>query len=162
MSMPGDYTFGSGTSWWGGNLTTAVLNGSFPEWRLDDMATRIMAAYFKVGQDPETYPETNFDSWTTSDYGYLHNQVQLGWGLVNKHVNVMGDHHIGIREVGAKSTVLLKNVDGVLLSAASARLASSDLTPASPHWAPTAALTAAATRALLPWAGDPVPQTSHT
>ncbi|RPB15449.1 beta-glucosidase-like protein [Morchella conica CCBAS932] len=114
MSMPGDYTFGSGTSWWGGNLTTAVLNGSFPEWRLDDMATRIMAAYFKVGQDPETYPETNFDSWTTSDYGYLHNQVQLGWGLVNKHVNVMGDHHIGIREVGAKSTVLLKNVDGVL------------------------------------------------
>lgn len=114
MSMPGDLTFGSGTSFWGGNLTTAVLNGSYPEWRLDDMATRIMAAYFKVGQDPETYPETNFDSWTVNDYGFTHSQVQLGWERVNQHVDVMADHHIVIRQVAAESTILLKNVDGVL------------------------------------------------
>jgi beta-glucosidase len=43
MSMPGDIGFNSGTSYWGANLTVAVLNGSVPAWRLDDMATRIVA-----------------------------------------------------------------------------------------------------------------------
>lgn len=114
MSMPGDLTFGSGTSFWGGNLTLAVLNGSYPEWRLDDQATRIMAAYFKVGQDPKTFPKTNFDSWTLETYGYVHNEAKVGWEKVNEHINVMKDHHVIIRQIGAESTVLLKNVDGVL------------------------------------------------
>lgn len=43
MTMPGDITFSSGTSWFGGNLTAFVNNGSIPESRLDDMATRIIA-----------------------------------------------------------------------------------------------------------------------
>ncbi|WP_305782232.1 glycoside hydrolase family 3 N-terminal domain-containing protein, partial [Acidisoma sp. S159] len=42
MSMPGDTAFNTGVSYWGANLTLAVLNGTVPEWRLDDMATRIM------------------------------------------------------------------------------------------------------------------------
>jgi beta-glucosidase-like glycosyl hydrolase len=37
MSMPGDTAFDSGQSFWGSNLTLAVLNGSVPEWRIDDM-----------------------------------------------------------------------------------------------------------------------------
>ena len=37
MSMPGDTAFDSGQSFWGSNLTSAVLNGSVPEWRVDDM-----------------------------------------------------------------------------------------------------------------------------
>ena len=37
VSMPGDITFFSGTSFYGANLTLAVLNGSIPEWRIDDM-----------------------------------------------------------------------------------------------------------------------------
>ena len=68
MSVPGDTDFNSGRSLFGGNLTIAVLNGTVPEWRLDDMVTRIMAAYIFVGQDPETFPETNFNSWTTDEY----------------------------------------------------------------------------------------------
>ena len=31
--------------------------------------------------------------------------------LVNEHVNVQGDHYKLIREIGAASTVLLKNVN---------------------------------------------------
>lgn len=43
--MPGDIGFDSGTSYWGANLTVAVLNGTIPQWRVDDMATRIMVRY---------------------------------------------------------------------------------------------------------------------
>ena len=46
--MPGDQTFDSGNSYWGANLTIAVLNGTVPQWRLDDMAVRIMAGYYYV------------------------------------------------------------------------------------------------------------------
>jgi beta-glucosidase len=44
MTMPGDTTFDTGLSFWGPNLTIAVLNGTVPQWRLDDMAVRVMAA----------------------------------------------------------------------------------------------------------------------
>ncbi|KZP08821.1 glycoside hydrolase family 3 protein [Athelia psychrophila] len=84
-------------SYWGQNLVTAVRNGSVPESRLDDMLTRIMAAYYKMGQN-EGYPAVNFD--VNSD--------------LNEHVNVMGNHSILIREIGAASAVLLKNVNSAL------------------------------------------------
>lgn len=35
-----DMVMPSGSEFWAGNLTTAVNNGSVPEARLDDMATR--------------------------------------------------------------------------------------------------------------------------
>ncbi|KAF8251875.1 hypothetical protein K440DRAFT_578757 [Wilcoxina mikolae CBS 423.85] len=114
MSMPGDSFFGNGLSYWGGNLTLAVVNGSVPIWRLDDMVTRIMSAYFYVGQDVKTYPKTNFNSWTTDEIGYAHFAARKGYGLVNHDVDVRDDHDKLIREIGAKSAVLLKNVKGVL------------------------------------------------
>ena len=40
MTMPGDATFGSGDSYFGGNLTAYVNNGTIPEARVDDMAVR--------------------------------------------------------------------------------------------------------------------------
>ena len=43
MTMPGDITFDSGNSWFGGNLTAFVDNGTIAEARLNDMATRILA-----------------------------------------------------------------------------------------------------------------------
>jgi hypothetical protein len=49
MTMPGDTSSNSVQSYWGANLTLTVTNGTVPEWRIDDMALRIMAAYFKVG-----------------------------------------------------------------------------------------------------------------
>ena len=40
MTMPGDVTFSSGDSYFGGNLTAYVNNGTIPEARVDDMAVR--------------------------------------------------------------------------------------------------------------------------
>ncbi|POR33362.1 Beta-glucosidase cel3A [Tolypocladium paradoxum] len=41
---------------WGANLTRAVRNGSLSEARVTDMATRILAAWFLVGQDRPDFP----------------------------------------------------------------------------------------------------------
>ncbi|KAI1338866.1 glycoside hydrolase family 3 protein [Xylariaceae sp. FL0016] len=40
-----------GSSYWGSQLVEAVNNGSVPESRIDDMATRIIATWYKMGQD---------------------------------------------------------------------------------------------------------------
>lgn len=50
MAMP------DGQSFWGANFTEAFRNGSVPISRLDDMATRIIAAWYKLGQDSPDYP----------------------------------------------------------------------------------------------------------
>ncbi|XMA16627.1 hypothetical protein WAI453_009418 [Rhynchosporium graminicola] len=50
MVMPSAFAF------WGGNLTLAVTNSSVPESRLDDMATRIMSAWYLTGQDAADHP----------------------------------------------------------------------------------------------------------
>jgi beta-glucosidase len=113
MSMPGDIGFDSGTSFWGTNLTVAVLNGTVPEWRVDDMAVRIMSAYYKVGRDRYKVP-INFDSWTLDTYGYEHWAANQGYGVINEHVDVRGNHAQIIRQIGSASAVLLKNVDGAL------------------------------------------------
>jgi beta-glucosidase len=110
MSMPGDVGFDSGTTFWGTNLTIAVLNGTIPEWRLDDMVTRIMAAYYYVGRDVN-YVETNFDAWTLDTVGPIHAAAgaAYGVGVINDHVDVRGDHATVIRAIGRASAVLLKN-----------------------------------------------------
>jgi beta-glucosidase len=109
MSMPGDTAFDTGYSYWGTNLTVAVLNGTVPEWRLDDMVMRIMAAYFKVGNIIESQPEVNFNSWTYDTNGFKYAFGKEDFEQVNWHVDVRGDHASLIREVAAKGTVLLKN-----------------------------------------------------
>ena len=112
MTMPGDTTFNTGFSYWGTNLTLAVVNGTVPEWRLDDMVMRIMAAYFKVGLTLNE-PGPNFDSWTLNTFGYEHASVNQGFKQVNWHVDVRANHASVIREVAGKGTVLLKN-NGIL------------------------------------------------
>ncbi|OTB17767.1 glycoside hydrolase family 3 protein [Daldinia sp. EC12] len=49
MLMPGG-------GFWGNNLTEAVRNGSVSEDRVTDMATRILAAWYHVGQDGSNFP----------------------------------------------------------------------------------------------------------
>jgi beta-glucosidase len=109
MSMPGDTLFNTGVSYWGSNLTLAVLNGTVPEYRLDDMAMRIMAAFFKVGKTLETQIDINFSSWTRDTFGYVQSAAQENWEQVNFQVDVRGDHANHIRESAAKGTVILKN-----------------------------------------------------
>nr|QLJ82605.1 beta-1, 4-glucosidase T2 [Aspergillus fresenii]QLJ82606.1 beta-1, 4-glucosidase T2 [Aspergillus fresenii] len=109
MSMPGDIAFNDGLSYWGTNLTIGVLNGTVPQWRVDDMAVRIMAAYYKVGRD-RLHTPPSFSSWTTDEYGFEHFAVSEGaYERVNHFVDVQRDHAEIIRRVGADSIVLLKN-----------------------------------------------------
>ncbi|KAL4268064.1 glycosyl hydrolase 3 family protein [Pleurotus pulmonarius] len=100
MTMPGDITFSSGTTYFGQNLVNAVQSGSVPQSRVDDMATRILAAWYLLGQD-SGYPAVNFNSWNVNGPG-------------STHVNVQGNHKDLIRTIGAASTVLLKNTGNAL------------------------------------------------
>ena len=53
MNMPGDTQRPLfGYSYWMYDLTRSVLNGSVPVERLNDMATRIVAAWYQMGRDP--------------------------------------------------------------------------------------------------------------
>src|SRR6266571_1692170 len=102
MTMPGDITFNSGTSYFGANLTAYVQNGTIPEARVDDMATRILAGWYLLGQDSPSYPHTNFNAFLPLDEA------------TNEHIDVQDDHGTVVREVGTASMVLLKNVDSAL------------------------------------------------
>ncbi|GAM84813.1 hypothetical protein ANO11243_028140 [Dothideomycetidae sp. 11243] len=121
LTMPGDEGFNSGNSFFGANLTIAVLNGTVPQWRLDDMAVRVMAAYYYVGRDTVDVAP-NFSSWFTSTNGDRFFFSQTGYGPINQHVNVQGNHKDNIRQVAAKGTVLLKNTGSLPLTAANVRL----------------------------------------
>jgi beta-glucosidase len=101
MTLPGDITFDSGDSYFGGNLTDYVNEGYISMARLDDMATRIIAAWYFLHQDEE-YPATNFNAFDQNDE------------VNNKHVNVQADHYRLVREIGAAGMVLLKNQNGAL------------------------------------------------
>jgi beta-glucosidase len=114
MTMPGDgvrnSTYGS---YWGGALTEAVLTLGIPQFRIDDMAIRIMAAFYKVGRDTKQV-DINYSSWTNQTIGPQYWTAKIGNTTVNKHVDVQGDHAQLIREIGAKSIVLLKNAGNAL------------------------------------------------
>jgi beta-glucosidase len=122
MTMPGDgLRWAKGNSLWGAELTKAVLNGSVPIDRLDDMVTRVVASWYQVGQDQ--WPEDsgpNFSSWTNDRFGKLHtgSPSDKAVGEVNKFVNAQGEgkdaHSHIVRRVAAEGTVLLKN-EGKLL-----------------------------------------------
>ena len=114
MTMAGDAVLSYGElSYWGPNLTTAVLNGSVPLSRVDDMATRIMAAYYLVGQD-QGFPDVSFSSWTTATEGYLYYGANEGYGVINQHIDVRGAHGDAQIGLAADSVVLLKNVNNTL------------------------------------------------
>ncbi|KAL2156589.1 hypothetical protein VTH82DRAFT_1334 [Thermothelomyces myriococcoides] len=116
MSMPGDTVFNSGLSFWGANLTLAVLNGTVPAYRVDDMAMRIMAALFKVTKTIDLEP-INFSFWTDDTYGPIHWAAKEGYQEINSHVDVRAPHHGNlIREIAAKGTVLLKNTGSLPLN----------------------------------------------
>ncbi|KAH7924410.1 family 3 glycoside hydrolase [Leucogyrophana mollusca] len=101
MTMPGGINFGENASYFGGNLTAFVMNDTISMERLDDMATRIVAAWYYMHQD-EDYPPVSFNMNDPLD------------PATNFHINVQSDHYTVVREIGAAGTVLLKNERGVL------------------------------------------------
>jgi beta-glucosidase len=121
MDMPGGlglYGLAFGPdSYFGGNVTAAVNNGTLETSRLDDMITRIMTPYYLLGQDkdfPLIDPATA-DLNTFSPRSTWFEQFVLN-GTANR--DVRADHDVVIRKLGAASAVLLKNVNGTLPLAA--------------------------------------------
>jgi beta-glucosidase len=117
MSMPGDINpvpLVFGTSPWMYEYSRSILNGSVPVDRLDDSVTRILAAYYKMGQD-QNYPRPNFDTNTQDAEGPLYSGLLTGpRGIVNEFVDVQGNHSIVASEVARDAITLLKN-NGTIL-----------------------------------------------
>lgn len=97
MTMPGDITFNSNDSYFGKNLTGAVRAKTVKESRVTDMATRIVASWYKVGQD-KGFPDVQINAFNRD-------QAPV--------VNVQRNHRKLVRSIGAASNVLLKN-SGIL------------------------------------------------
>ena len=129
MTMPGDGLFWmDGKSLFGPELTISALNGSLPMERLDDMATRTVAAWYQLGQDdkalwpapvPGDHDGPNFSSWTDDKVGLLHpGSDDETTTVVNKFIDVQGEgedsHGRLAREIAAEGTVLVKNEEGIL------------------------------------------------
>ncbi|KAF9460178.1 glycoside hydrolase family 3 protein [Collybia nuda] len=97
MEQPGDnIVIGGGV--FGGNLKNAVNNGSVSVSRLNEMVARVLAPWYRLGQD-SGYPAVNFDA-----------QKPDGSGPRNEGVVVRSAAHTAlVREIAAASSVLLKN-----------------------------------------------------
>lgn len=88
MAMPSD------EGYWGQNLSNAISNGSVPEWRLDDMVTRIVAAWYQMGQDSVDFPMPG----------------------VGMPADLMAPHKVvNARTAASKSTILQGAIEGHVL-----------------------------------------------
>ena len=129
MTMPGDGRYWKdANSFFGPELTRAVLNASVPMDRMNDMATRVVAAWYQLGQDdisrwpappPEGKGGPNFSSFTDEKVGKIHPESNDSTTAeVNKFVDVQGKgnsfHGRLAQEIAAEGTVLVKNEGSVL------------------------------------------------
>lgn len=128
MTMPGDgLIWQDGKSLFGPRLTEAALNGSLPMERLNDMVTRVVAAWYQLKQDNQTQwpappPEgkggPNFSSFTDDKIGLIHpGSDDKTTAEVNKFLDVQGkgnSHGHLAKQIAAEGTVLVKNEGGIL------------------------------------------------
>ncbi|KAF7715862.1 Beta-glucosidase [Penicillium ucsense] len=123
MSMPGDGAVPLlGDSYWGSEFSRSILNGSVPVSRLNDMVTRIVATWYKMGQDKD-YPLPNFSTNTQDQKGPIYPGALFSpSGIVNQYVDVQGDHKVTARAVAREAITLLKNENNVLPLATNASL----------------------------------------
>ncbi|CAO3636558.1 unnamed protein product [Cunninghamella echinulata] len=91
VSQPNDHYFGA-------NLVKAVNDGKVSKEKIRDMAMRIVATWYKFGQN-DGYPSVNMHAFDSSK---------------DQNINVQEDHKKYVRQLGAASIVLLKNQDKVL------------------------------------------------
>lgn len=79
MDMPGTLGFTpGGPSYFGGNITTSVNNGSLSEDRLDDMCRRVLTPYFRL-QQGTNYPPIDGSEpglgGTTGEFIFPHSSI---------------------------------------------------------------------------------------
>ncbi|KAL7756847.1 hypothetical protein ACKLNR_013840 [Fusarium oxysporum f. sp. zingiberi] len=126
MDMPGtprvnktrlpDLGHGRMSSFFGGNITIAVNNGTMSEARLNDMIERIMSPYFYLHQDQD-FPTVDSSSVYLNTFSqrntWFNDEI---WDIVYNEGprNVRADHPEIIRRHAAESTVLLKNINNAL------------------------------------------------
>ncbi|KAL3428422.1 beta-glucosidase F [Phlyctema vagabunda] len=115
MAMPGDGSVPLfGLSYWASDLSRAVLNGTVPLSRLNDMVTRIVATWYQLGQDKDYIPP-NFSSNTADPTGPCYPGALFSPTCVtNQYVNVQANHATVAREVARESITLLKNANNTL------------------------------------------------
>lgn len=97
MTMPGGTTFDSLDSYFGKNLSDAVEDKKVPESRVIDIAMRIVATWYRLGQDKK-FPSVKINNLDMDSAPVVH---------------VQEDHHTLVRDMGAASAVLLTN-SGIL------------------------------------------------
>lgn len=115
MLMPGDVfdDWLTGKSFWGPLLTRLVYNTLLPQWRLNDMATRILAPFFATEsvKFPTDDDVPNFSSWTYHTYGQKYPYQMFGLIVQqNFHVDARSNFsdEAALR-VAREAVVLLKN-----------------------------------------------------
>jgi len=129
MAMPGDGDIPLlGLAYWAYELSTSVLNCTIPMERVNDMATRIVATWYQLGQD-RNYPLPNFSSNTASATGACYPGALFSPTCgTNQYVNVQSNHSQVAQQIAREGVTLLKN-DGQTLplsTAASLRIFGSD------------------------------------
>ncbi|KAM0434015.1 hypothetical protein ACHAPT_003959 [Fusarium lateritium] len=115
MDMPGSIGFGDRRkgSFFGGNVTLAVNNGTLDVARVDDMILRIMTPYFWLGQDQD-FPSIDPSSADLNTFSPKSTWVYQYNLTGERSRDVRGNHGELIRRHGAEATVLLKNEKNVL------------------------------------------------
>ncbi|KAK8203779.1 glycoside hydrolase family 3 protein [Phyllosticta capitalensis] len=126
QTMPGAWnwepTLPGVPSWFGGNLTKAVENGTVAESRVDDMAKRVMTPFYLLGQD-EGFPGVDASSGAypmnnqfEPESDWLESWTAAGAINTESNVDVRSNHSKLIRELGAAGMVLIKNNGALPLS----------------------------------------------
>jgi beta-glucosidase-like glycosyl hydrolase len=129
LSMPGDGRIPLlGLSYWASALSESILNGTIPMERLNDMATRIVATWYQMGQDQD-YPPPNFSVNTAAPTGPCYPGALLSPTCVaNEYVDVQADHAAVARNISREAITMLKNDNNTLplLATASLRVFGTD------------------------------------
>lgn len=97
-----DMVMPSGSEYWGDSLVSAVQNGSVSAARLDDMATRIVATWYQMGQDSDDFATPGHG--IPGDISQPHTKV-VGWNASYQDVIYQG---------ALEGHVLVKNTNNTL------------------------------------------------
>lgn len=117
MDMPGglgEYGLAPGpASYFGGNITAGVNNGTLDSSRIDDMIVRIMTPFFHLGQDVD-YPTVDPSGAYLNTFSPIDTWFRNFTLTGPSNRDVRANHATLIRKLGAASAVLLKNVNSTL------------------------------------------------